>query len=98
MWSEHSSLRKNSTQDIVSVHKWQFNIKMLLHCTVYKEICRSRSALNHHVRRLHQSRVKVRFASDEIKEIQKGADDLFQCDWQSISASTVTTQTCKAML
>ena len=51
----------------------------ILQCATCREVFRVQSALNNHVKRVHQIVVKVRFQSGEIKEIIKGKDDVFTC-------------------
>lgn len=52
----------------------------LLYCRLCNELLRSRTLLNNHVRRVHQSTVKVRFQNGEVREIQKGRDGSFTCN------------------
>jgi len=51
----------------------------LLTCTTCNDIFRSRNDLNNHVRRNHQSSVKVKFQNGTVTEVQKGEDGRFNC-------------------
>ena len=51
----------------------------LLTCITCNNIFRSRSDLTYHVKRDHQSLVKVKFENGSVTEIKKGEDDMFKC-------------------
>jgi len=51
----------------------------LLSCTVCKQSFRGRTTLNNHVRREHQSLVKVKFQNGRVVEIKRGGDNAFKC-------------------
>jgi len=51
----------------------------LLTCITCNNIFRSRYDLNNHVKRDHQSSVKVKFQSGGVTEVKKGEDDTFKC-------------------
>lgn len=51
----------------------------LLHCSICKELFRTQSILKNHIKRVHQSTVKVKFVNDEVREITKVEDDGFKC-------------------
>jgi hypothetical protein len=50
-----------------------------LTCTTCNDIFRSRYDLNIHVRRHHQSVVKVKFQNGGITEVRRGEDGAFKC-------------------
>jgi len=52
----------------------------LLTCTTCNNIFRSRSELNYHVKRHHQSSVKVKFQNGYVTEVKRGDDDTFKCN------------------
>ena len=52
----------------------------LLSCITCHQQFRSRSALNNHVRRDHQSSVKVKFQNGNVTEIKRGNDNAFKCN------------------
>jgi len=52
----------------------------LLTCTTCNDIFRSRNDLNNHVRRYHQSLVKVKFQNGSVTEVKKGEDGKFKCN------------------
>ena len=39
----------------------------------------NRNDLNNHVRRNHQSAVKVKYQNGSVTEVEKGVDDMFKC-------------------
>jgi uncharacterized C2H2 Zn-finger protein len=51
----------------------------LLTCTACNDIFRSRHDLNNHVRRDHQSSVKIKFHNGDAVEVEKGEDNTFKC-------------------
>jgi len=51
----------------------------LLTCITCNDIFRSRHDLNNHVRRAHQSSVKVKFQSGGVTEVIKAEDNTFKC-------------------
>jgi uncharacterized C2H2 Zn-finger protein len=51
----------------------------LLKCITCDNIFRSRYDLNNHVKRDHQSSVKVKFQSGAVTEVKKAEDDTFKC-------------------
>jgi uncharacterized C2H2 Zn-finger protein len=51
----------------------------LLTCITCKDIFRSRNDLNNHVKRHHQSSVKVKFQNGGVTEVKKGEDGKFKC-------------------
>jgi hypothetical protein len=55
-------------------------MSVLLCCTNCKELFRSRSALNNHVRYNHQLTAKVRFSNGAVGEIAKGENNAFTCN------------------
>ena len=52
---------------------------VLLTCITCDKIFRSRSDLTYHVKRDHQSLVKVKFENGSMTEVKKGEDDMFTC-------------------
>ena len=52
---------------------------VLLSCTVCNCFFQSRAALNNHVKRDHQSSVKVKFRNGKVAEIKRDADNMFNC-------------------
>lgn len=52
----------------------------LLTCITCKNIFRSRTELNYHVKRDHQSLVKVKFQNGSVTEVKRGTDDTFKCE------------------
>ena len=59
-------------------------MRTLLHCTICKEIFQTRSLLDNHFRRLHQSVVKVRFRTRQVQEISRNPDNTFTCNCGNI--------------
>jgi len=55
-------------------------MSVLLCCTNCKELFKSRTALNNHVRYSHQLTVKVRFSNGIVREITKGENNIFTCN------------------
>ena len=51
----------------------------LLTCITCKDIFRSCYDLNNHVRRYHQSSVKVKFQNGDVAEVKRGEDNAFKC-------------------
>src|SRR5271169_4803414 len=51
----------------------------LLTCIKCNNIFRSHHDLDNHVKRDHQSSVKVKFQSGAVTEVKKGEDDTFKC-------------------
>ena len=51
----------------------------LFTCFICKDIFRNRNDMNNHVRRYHQSMVKVKFQNDDVVEVKRGADHKFKC-------------------
>ena len=51
----------------------------LFTCTVCTDIFRSRSDLNNHVRRHHQSVIKIKFQNDNMTEVKKRVNGGFEC-------------------
>jgi uncharacterized C2H2 Zn-finger protein len=51
----------------------------LFTCTACNDIFRSRSDLNNHVRRDHQSSVTVKYQNGSVKEVKRAADNTFKC-------------------
>ena len=51
----------------------------LLTCITCKDIFRSRYDLNNHVRRDHQSAVKVKFQNGCVTEVKRAEDNTFKC-------------------
>ena len=52
---------------------------VLFTCVVCNDIFRTHSDLNNHVKRKHQSVVKVKFQTGRVTEVKKGADGMFKC-------------------
>lgn len=52
---------------------------VLFTCALCNDIFRTRSDLNNHVKREHQSVVKVKFQTGRVAEVKKGADGTFKC-------------------
>src|SRR5438045_9089754 len=50
-----------------------------LMCATCNNIFRSRSELNYHVKRDHQSSVKVKFQNGGVTEVKRAEDDTFKC-------------------
>jgi hypothetical protein len=48
-------------------------------CITCQNIFRSRSDLNNHVKRDHQTLVKVQFQDGRVTEVERGDDDKFKC-------------------
>jgi len=55
------------------------DMSRLLTCSICKTLLRTQSQLYNHVRRVHQTTVKVKFQSGEIKEISRQVDGTFIC-------------------
>jgi uncharacterized C2H2 Zn-finger protein len=51
----------------------------LLTCTMCNNIFRNRSELNYHVKRDHQSSVKVKFQNGGVTEVKRAEDNTFKC-------------------
>jgi uncharacterized C2H2 Zn-finger protein len=51
----------------------------LFTCGVCEDIFRNRNDLNNHVRRDHQSVVKVKFQNGGVTDVKKGPDGMFKC-------------------
>src|SRR5436190_12075861 len=51
----------------------------LFTCTTCNNIFRSRSDLNYHVKRDHQSSVKVKFQNGGVTQVKRGEDNTFKC-------------------
>jgi uncharacterized Zn-finger protein len=51
----------------------------LLTCTTCDNTFRSRHDLNYHVRRDHQTSVKIKFQTGDATEVKKGEDNRFKC-------------------
>lgn len=51
----------------------------LFKCITCNDIFRSRNDLKNHVRRHHQSVVKVKFQNGRMTEVKKRGDDMFNC-------------------
>jgi uncharacterized C2H2 Zn-finger protein len=51
----------------------------LLSCKTCGELFRKKSALKNHVKREHQSLVKVKFKNGKVTEVKKGVDGMFIC-------------------
>jgi hypothetical protein len=51
----------------------------LLSCKTCGDLFRLKSALKNHVRREHQSLVKVKFKNGSAGEVKKGTDGAFKC-------------------
>ena len=51
----------------------------LFTCITCKNIFRNRSELNYHVKRNHQSNVKVIFQNGDVSEIERAEDGMFKC-------------------
>jgi uncharacterized C2H2 Zn-finger protein len=51
----------------------------LFTCSVCKDIFGNRNDLNNHVRRDHQSVVKIKFQDGRVTEVKKGANGGFKC-------------------
>jgi uncharacterized C2H2 Zn-finger protein len=51
----------------------------LFTCVICNDIFRTRPDLKKHVRRKHQSMVKVKFQTGRVAEVKKGADGTFKC-------------------
>lgn len=51
----------------------------ILTCITCNDIFRSRYDLNNHVRRDHQSSVKVKFGNGDIVEVKRAGDNTFKC-------------------
>lgn len=54
-------------------------VNALLSCSVCKQLFRSTTALRNHVRRQHQTSVKVKYRNGLVREIRRGDDDAFKC-------------------
>src|SRR5436190_16326854 len=52
---------------------------VLLTCVTCDKIFRSCSDLTYHVKRDHQSLVKVKFENGSMTEVKKGEDNMFTC-------------------
>jgi len=59
-------------------------MKLLSTCSWCKESFRTQSQLYNHVRRVHQTMVKVKFLNGEVKEIEKQSDEIFVCDCSKV--------------
>src|SRR5579871_3730605 len=55
-------------------------MQTLLNCNVCDELFRTRTSLNNHVRRVHQSCVNIKFGNGQFKEVHKGMDGTFLCE------------------
>lgn len=51
----------------------------ILTCIQCKDVFRSRYELNNHVKRVHQTSVKITFAYGDTAIIEKGGDGKFKC-------------------
>jgi uncharacterized C2H2 Zn-finger protein len=51
----------------------------LLKCTKCNNIFRSRHDLDNHVKRDHQSLVKIKFQNGEVTEVKRAEDNTFKC-------------------
>jgi uncharacterized C2H2 Zn-finger protein len=51
----------------------------LLTCITCNDIFRSRPELNYHVRREHQSSVKIKYQNGVVAEVKRGEDNTFKC-------------------
>src|SRR6266496_3482886 len=51
----------------------------LLTCITCKDTFRSHYELNYHVKRYHQSSVKVKYENGHVTEVKKGDDGTFKC-------------------
>jgi uncharacterized C2H2 Zn-finger protein len=51
----------------------------LLTCATCNDIFKSRSELNYHVKRDHQSSVKVKFQNGGATEVKRAEDNTFKC-------------------
>jgi hypothetical protein len=51
----------------------------LLTCISCKDTFRNRYELNYHVKRYHQSSVKVKYENGRVTEVKKGDDGTFKC-------------------
>jgi uncharacterized C2H2 Zn-finger protein len=51
----------------------------LFTCTICKDIFRNRTDLKNHVRRDHQSAVKVKFQNGAVTEVKRAKDNTFKC-------------------
>lgn len=54
--------------------------KVSLSCKICGELFRKESLLKNHVRRDHQSLVKVKFRNGGMTEVKKRDDDMFKCN------------------
>jgi uncharacterized C2H2 Zn-finger protein len=52
----------------------------LFTCTICKDIFRNRTDLKNHVRRDHQSVVKVKFQNGGVTEVKRAEDNMFKCN------------------
>lgn len=64
----------------------------LLTCITCNDIFRSRSDLTYHVKRDHQSLVKVKFENGSVAEVKKGEDGMFKCKCEKRFKLPVTLQ------
>jgi len=51
----------------------------LFTCSICKDIFRNHSDLKNHVRRDHQSSVKIKFQNGDVVEIKRAEDNTFKC-------------------
>src|SRR5262245_57477309 len=51
----------------------------LFTCDICKEIFKDHTDLKNHIRRHHQSMVKVKFPSGDVAEIKRAEDNTFKC-------------------
>ena len=51
----------------------------LITCAICKDIFRNRNDMNNHVRRYHQSMVKIKFQNGDVIEVKREADNKFKC-------------------
>jgi uncharacterized C2H2 Zn-finger protein len=51
----------------------------LLTCVTCNNIFRNRTELTYHVKRHHQSSVKIKFGNGHVTEVKKGEDGMFKC-------------------
>jgi uncharacterized C2H2 Zn-finger protein len=51
----------------------------LLKCTKCSDIFRHRTELVNHVKRYHQSLIKIKFLNGDVAEIKRENDDTFKC-------------------
>ena len=51
----------------------------LFSCTNCESTFRNRFLLNYHVKRYHQSSVKVKYYDGHVREVKKGVDGTFKC-------------------